>query len=446
MKRIARRGQYFSIVILFFIICGIVFINDYRKNATKWVSHPSNKNIYNEGELATSGIVYSRDGVKLVESNSSGLSYIEDSTLREATLHVVGDRADNIATGVLSSKRTRLIGYDLLNGVYNAKNKQQIINLTIDSSLSKVAYQALGNSKGAIGIYNYKTGEILCMVSSPSYDPNTEINPDDYDGVYVNRVMNGLFVPGSIMKLVTTYAAIETIDTIYEQQFECHHGTYVDGVWIECTGNHGTISFEEAISVSCNAAFAQISLQLGSDVILEYAKKAGITSSYNIDGISSSKSSLDLTNASDLQVAWSGIGQHNTLANPISFLLYVGAIANDGLIKTPYYVMDSSFNPFSMLSSDQRLLSASTASKLKALMRNNTVSNYGDDRFPNMELCAKTGTAEVESGEPHSWFVGFSNNPNTPFAFVIVVENGAYSNPAISIAKTVLAQAVTLFE
>jgi len=87
-------------------------------------------------------------------------------------------------------------------------------------------------------------------------------------------------------------------------------------------------------------------------------------------------------------------------------------------------------------------MSEDSASKLKALMRNNTQMTYGDYNFPNLALCAKTGTAEVEDGAPHSWFVGFSDTKDTPIAFVIIVENGAGSLEATSVAANLLPQVV----
>ncbi|MFV0395635.1 MAG: penicillin-binding transpeptidase domain-containing protein [Coprobacillaceae bacterium] len=449
MNRVAKRAKYLSILIAFFIFCGAIFFNDYRMNASTWVVHPSNKNIYNNGELTVAGTVYSSDGVKLLQSDSTGLHYADDALIRKATLHVIGDKGNNITTGVLSSQKDKLIGYDILNGVYGANNSNNNINLTINAELSAVAYDALGNHNGAVGIYNYETGEILCMVSKVSYDPHNtpDLSQDIYDGVYINRVMNGLYVPGSIMKLVTAQAAIETISDIHSQTFYCNHGTEVNGEWINCTGTHGTQTFEEALANSCNAAFAEISLQLGESTLQEYASKAGITSSYTINGVKTSAGKFDVTNAAQVNLAWAGIGQYTTMVNPMQYMMYVGAIANGGTSVNPYYIDSSNFISStidSMMDNGTQVVDSSTAEQLTSLMRNNTVSNYGDYNFPDLELCAKTGTAEVEDGAPHSWFVGFSDNPSTPIAFAIIVENGD-GLTALSTSKTILNQAASIY-
>lgn len=265
-----------------------------------------------------------------------------------------------------------------------------------------------------------------------------------YKGVYINRVMNGLYVPGSIMKLVTAYAAIETIDTIDEQTFECNHGVEIDGEWIDCSGYHGTQTFAQALANSCNASFAQIAVELGNETLQEYAEKAGVTTSYTINGVNTSAGKFDVRKTSQVDLAWAGIGQHTTLVNPMQFMLLSGAIANDGILRSPHYIdSDSIFSSLDISNKEKRLMSSETALKLRELMRNNTMSNYGDYNFPNLELGAKTGTAEVEEGYPHSWFVGFSQNPSTPLAFVVIVENDPGSN-AIPVAATVLNRAAEI--
>lgn len=448
MNRVAKRAKYMSVVIVVFLLCATVFINDYRKGAHIWVVHPSNRNIYNDGELTVAGSVYSSDGIRLLQSDNNGLTYADSANIRQATLHVIGDRDDNIASGVLSSQKNKLIGYNLLNGVYNSMNTNNKIDLTIHAELSSFAYQALGNHNGAVGIYNYETGEILTMVSKPSFDPYNvpDITQDRYEGVYINRVMNGLYVPGSIMKVVTAYAAIENINDIYQQTFSCNGGMWVDGEWISCNGVHGNQNFGQALANSCNVAFAEISLQLGTELLNSYAKKAGIQTSYRIDGVNSSAGRFDVTNAARVNLAWAGIGQYTTMVNPMQFMLFMGAIANNGILTTPHYLDSNSLlSSIDVVNSNSRIMSESTANQLKSLMRENTRLKYGDSNFPNLELGAKTGTAEVEDDKPHSWFVGFSSNPEIPLAFVTIVENGSGSLSAMSVSTSVLNRATQIY-
>ncbi|MDF9825884.1 peptidoglycan glycosyltransferase [Breznakia sp. PF5-3] len=448
MNRVAKRARYLSILIVVFSLCAIVFFYDYFTSASTWVVHPSNANIYHDGELTVAGNVYSSDKVKLLQSDNNGLTYADDFFTRLSTLHVVGDKDDNITTGVLTSKRDKLIGYDLLNGLFGAADSDHTIHLTINAELSALAYQALGEQNGAIGIYNYETGEVLCMVSKPSYDPyDPPSAADAVDGVYINRVMNGVFVPGSIMKLVTSYAAIENISDIYEQTFDCHQGVEIDGQWIECNGYHGTQTFEQALANSCNAAFARIAIQVGNDTLEEYAKKVGITSTYTIDGVRTSAGRFNVADADNVNLAWAGIGQYTTMVDPMQYMMFCGAIANGGVMKKPYYIEEGSFLSSINISDDgERIMEEDVANQLKELMRNNTISNYGEWNFPDLEVGAKSGTAEVEEGDPHSWFVGFSNAEQTPLAFVVIVENDGGVSSSINVASTVLQRAASIMD
>ncbi len=112
------------------------------------------------------------------------------------------------------SPRSRMLsGYNLLTGVYSPLGTGNSLYLTIDAYLNNVAYQALNGMNGTVGVYNYKTGEILCMVSTPTFDPANppDIAADDpaWDGVYVHRLLSANSIPGSIFKVVTINAAIE---------------------------------------------------------------------------------------------------------------------------------------------------------------------------------------------------------------------------------------------
>ena len=447
MKRIGTRAKILIVVIFYFAACFGVFFYQYGKNASKWVVHPANQDVYHNGMPTGKGTVLSADGTVLLTLDQNGTTYAaEDATLRKATLHLVGDLQDNITTGVLKTQKSKLIGYDLLNGVYSPFSAGNTVKLTIDADTSKAAYKALGDYKGTVGVYNYKTGEILCMVSKPSYDPNDppDLTSDYYEGVYINRFMNGLYTPGSVFKVITAAAAIDTIDDIETQTFTCKGGIEINGEWIKCTGNHGNISFDEALAKSCNAAFATIANEVGKEALLEHAADAGVTSSFTVSGAKTFKGNFGLSKADEVGLAWAGIGQYTDMVNPMQYLIYMGAIANGGQAVTPYYIDNSSklLNKVNLGSKEDRMLSADTAAQLKDMMRNNVESEYGDSKFGNLKICAKTGTAEVDDGRPHAWFVGFSADESVPLAFVVVVEHsGSASSVAIPVAQKVLESA-----
>ena len=309
------------------------------------------------------------------------------------------------------------------------------VYLTIDSELNRVAYEALGGQSGTVGVYNYKTGEILCMVSGPSIDPSSD--GDVPDGAYINRCINGSFTPGSIFKLITSAAAIENIKDIDSRRFTCAGSLDVNGVSVKCTGVHGSQTFEDALANSCNCAFAQISLELGADTIESYAKKLGFLDSQSLSGIPTLAGSFTKGASGSANLAWSGIGQYEDLICPYSMLRYVSAIANGGSVVEPSLLLDTPSG------SNTNLLSATTANKLRDMMNYNVSAHYGTNRFPGLNLCAKTGTAEVGDGTSHAWFTGFLLDDAHPYAFVVLVENagGGLTN-AGAVANTVLQAAV----
>ena len=202
---------------------------------------------------------------------------------------------------------------------------------------------------------------------------------------------------------------------------------------------------EEAFAHSCNVAFGQLAAELGGETLQRYAEKAGLTASYSVSTVDTARGRFDLTGLDEGQLAWSGVGQGNDLVNPCAMMVWMGAIANGGKAAVPYYAertVDFLGIPHSLHHSAKtdRLVSADTAARLTELMANNVDVTYGASRFPNMDLCAKSGTAEVGDGKsPHAWFVGFLRNEGAPYAFAVLVENGGGgSSVAGSVAAKVL--------
>jgi peptidoglycan glycosyltransferase len=129
-------------------------------------------------------------------------------------------------------------------------------------------------------------------------------------------------------------------------------------------------------------------------------------------------------------------------------MAYVGAIANDGVRVSPRILKDNLLSHLiRSIAGKDRILSAETAGKLESMMRNNVLETYGEGNYSGLQLCAKTGTAEVGKGkEPHAWFAGYMDREDCPLAFVVVVENGGGgSRVAGPIARTVLRSAVSRY-
>ena len=444
-------------------VVGLVFMTvSLVQNGDTWVMKRFNHHVYSNGELIGAGTIYDKDGDVLAETKDGDRVYSDSATTRKSTLHVVGDPKNFISTGVQSVYSARLTGYSLLFGVHNIQKygKGNDLKLTIDRDICDEAYKALDGRKGTVGIVNYKTGEIVCSVSSPSYDvedvPDNLLTSERYEGVYINRLLGAHYVPGSTFKLVTAICAIENIPDIYSREWVCD-GEYQpkSGVAIKCNANHGKhINFKDALAKSCNSAFAQIAIELGQEKLATTAKELGIGSAVTVSGtIDSYAGHFDTTDKIKLGVdalGWTGIGQGNTRIAPITMLRIVSAVANGGTAVS-FNIVDSLANQagkaldFTLPSNQLSMMNSDVAAKLKKMMRYNVTNHYGESRYKGLNLCAKSGTAQIDSDESHNiaWFVGFMDDSEHPYAFVVAIENGnSGSQTAGPVAKRVLTKLV----
>lgn len=458
MKMITKRGIFLWIMSVAFLV-GLVFMTvSLVQNGDTWVMKRFNHHVYSNGELIGAGTIYDRDGEILAQTVDGDRVYSDSATTRKATLHVVGDPKNFISTGVQSVYSARLTGYSLMFGVHNIQRygKGNDLKLTVDREVCDEAYKALNGRKGTVGIVNYKTGDIVCSVSSPSYDvddvPDNLLTSDKYEGVYINRLLGAHYVPGSTFKLVTAICAIENIPDIYSREWACH-GEYQpeQGVPIKCNANHGGhINFNDALAKSCNAAFAQIAIELGQDKLSATARELGIGSAVTVSGeIDSYAGYFEFSDKVKMGVdslGWTGIGQGNTRIAPITMLRIVSAVANDGTAVS-FNIVDSLANQagkaldFTLPSNRLAMISPDVASKMKQMMRYNVTEHYGESRYKGLNLCAKSGTAQIDSNDDHNiaWFTGFMDDDKHPYAFVVVVENGnSGSQTAGPVAKRVL--------
>lgn len=443
MKKIERRAIVCVILALALAAGMGVFLFRYFTSGGKWASSAFNRHLYNTSGVLAAGTVLDRDGDVLSEVEGGKRTYYNNETVRKATLHAVGDLQGSIGTGALNAFADDLTGYNLLNGAYGAERGKDMY-LTIDARYHYEAYQALGGKSGTVAVYNYKTGEVLCMVSAPSYDPlnvpaDIETN-EKYEGAYLNRFLSSTFTPGSVYKTVTLAAALENLPDAQSRTWECTGSVQIGGETIVCSGVHGVETLKEAFANSCNVAFAEIAQEVGAEALKKQTEKAGLTASYSLDSLPTAKGSFSWESISAGELAWAGVGQHKDQVNPCALMVYMGAIANGGRAAEPYLIQKtvSSLGIPSLPKLTSRtgtLISSATAEKVAELMAYNVEATYGTSRFPNMDLCAKSGTAEVGEGKtPHAWFAGFLRNEETPYAFVVLVENGGGGN---SVAGTV---------
>lgn len=324
MKKIERRAVVCAILALLLAAGLCLFLVKYLLNGGSWASSAFNRHLYDSSGVLAAGTVLDRDGDVLSTVENGTRTYYDGETVRKATLHAVGDLQGNIGTGALNAFADRLTGYNLLNGAFGADQGAELY-LTIDARYNYEAYQALNGHAGTVAVYNYKTGEILCMVSSPSYDPlnvpaDLETN-DRYQGAYLNRFLSSTFTPGSVYKTVTLAAALEEIKDLDSRTWACTGSVQIGEETIVCSGTHGEQTIGDAFANSCNVAFAQIAVELGADTLEKYTEKAGLTDSYSVDGLPTAKGSFAWADVTDGELGWAGVGQHKDLVNPCALMV-----------------------------------------------------------------------------------------------------------------------------
>ena len=447
MNRIAKRSGIILILALLLLAGFAFFVAEFVAEAGDWVIFPGSPHIYTGGNIGT-GVVLDREGTVLLDLND-GRTYAEDLELRKSTVHWLGDRNGSVSAPALPNYAAQLAGFDLVNGVYHYGEQGGVAQLTLSGAAQQAALEAMGSYKGTVAVYNYQTGELLCAVTTPAFDPDNlpdlENDPNGvYEGMYFNRFTQSAYIPGSIFKIVTLAAALEEIEDIEQQTFSCDGALEFGVDAITCEHAHGSMDLQTAFRYSCNCAFGQIALQLGGEKLEQYAEHFGLTEPITFDGITTASGNYQAAGEADVNVAWSGVGQYNDQMNPCVFMTFMGAVASDGKGVDPYLVeqvicgTDRTYR--AKRQTQDRIMSAETAQILQTYMRENVQQLYGDSNFGGLTVCAKTGTAQVGGDKkPNAMLSGFVLDESYPLAFIVCVEDGGYgSTVCIPIAAKVL--------
>ena len=454
MNRVASRAAI-AVLLALLLVAGMgFFIAEFVTDADEWVMFSGSPHVYSGGNIGCGTVVDAAD-ILLLDMND-GRTYASSEAVRSATVHWLGDRYGSISAPALPAHAAALAGYDLVNGVYAYGNASGVAKLTLFSQVQTAAQEAMGDRKGTVAVYNYETGQLLCAVTTPNYDPDNvpDVENDDsgrYEGVYVNRFTQSTYIPGSIFKIVTLAAALEEFPDAEEMTFHCAGELELTGNKITCEGTHGDQSLKEAFRNSCNCAFAELAVQIGPEKMEHYVESFGINEAITFDGIETAKGNYQ-AGTSQIDIGWSGVGQYNDQINPCAFLTFVGAIANGGKGATPYVVenvlVGNSRTYTGKTQMGAQVVSQKTARIVTEYMRNNVETKYGDANFPGIAVCAKTGTAEVGGDKrPNAMLAGFAADGNYPLAFIVCVEDGGYgADVCIPIASRVLSACVSALD
>jgi cell division protein FtsI/penicillin-binding protein 2 len=346
---------------------------------------------------------------------------------------------------------------DLLTG--KQKRGGDVIT-TLNAAAQKAAFDGLGDKKGAVAAIDPRTGAILAMASTPSYDPSSfagnsvstdqkawEKLKNDPDNPMLNRALRETYPPGSTFKLVTAAAALENgVYTSIDQKTDSPDPYRpLSGSSFKLV-NEGTIpchnaTLKVALRWSCNTVFGKIGADLGQQKMLAEAEKFGFNKSQDVP-VKAYASTFESKPMDKAQTALSSIGQFDTAATPLQMAEVAAAIADDGKLMKPYMVSKLQAPNGNVIeqTSPQQLsqpMSADTAGKLQQMMQDVVEHGTGTTaQIPGVTVGGKTGTAQHglnNDKKPFAWFVSYAKTSSgSPVAVAVVVEDGDANRADIS--------------
>lgn len=461
--------QLFTAVITLFVILGLStsIITTVRANALNNDTRNSRALYHELG--AQRGSILASDGTVLATSTPSNDAFKYQRSYSNGPLYApvtgyfsISQRADrgieSSYNSLLSGESDSLFWQRLKSVISGSDNKGATIETSINPALQETAYQALGDRSGALVAIEVKTGRILAMVSTPSYDPNALATHDSkaLQATYanltssdtsplLNNATNQLFPPGSTFKTVVAAAALESGKYQLDTQIPAGASYTLPGtdtqltnaVW-QANGSNGTISFEDALAYSSNTAFAQLGVALGQDAIAEQATKLGFGSSITIDSSNSSGTPMKATasefptSLSDDRLALASIGQGDVLETPLQNAMIAAAIANGGKLMHPTLVDRVRSSDLSVLSETKpsamsTAFSADTANSLTAMMKSVAAKGTPSVVPDGISVAVKTGTAQIGQNNDANdgWVMGFAPADDPQIAVAVVVHDTA---------------------
>ena len=323
------------------------------------------------------------------------------------------------------------------------------LELTIDPAVQQAAVDALGDRRGAAVAIDPSSGAILAMVSRPGFDPNAlsshnlaaveeayEQLAADPGRPLLNRAIAGdLYPPGSVFKLVTAAAALESGDYEPDTELEGPVTYTLPGTSTTLPNFQGAAcdpqdrpTLAVSIQVSCNTSFAWLAGELGAEVLREQAEDFGFGQSLEVPlPVTPSSYPAELN---DPQLALTGIGQYDVRVTPLQVAMVAAGIANDGVVMTPYLVETVRGADLEVVDQTSprtlsRAVSGGTASELTEMMTMVVERGSGQGaQLPGIQVAGKTGTAEFGTqGGAHAWFTGFAPADDPQIAVAVVVES-----------------------
>lgn len=440
---------------------------------TKIMTNTYNKRLMVKEIETIRGYIFDRDGLILAEDRDAKGIQNRYYPYKNLYTHVIGYDSRTYGKTLLEAKfNDALLGkgaYSIMASTRSLLTGDVIVgnslHLTIDHDLQRKCREYLGNSKGVIIAMNPQTGEILAMVSTPDFDSNEgqlikkwpELTESE-NSPFLPRGTMGLYPPGSIFKLVTAAAALE--NGLGDSRFNDEGSIMIDGKTFSNSGgqSHGEMNMTEAMTVSSNVFFVQLSELIGAKSLLSKADKLGIGRSFEFD-LPLTTSRIGTADMGKTELAATAIGQGKLMVTPLQMTLLVSGIANGGTIMEPYLVkgISNSNRQYIAQFKPQKLytfVDGETSAMLTNMMRQVVESGTGKKaQLSGKDVAGKTGTAQTEKsaqgeGYDHAWFVGFAPASDPKIAVTVLLEyqGKGGGQAAAPIARKVIADWLKIIE
>lgn len=322
-------------------------------------------------------------------------------------------------------------------GRFKGKPGRNVVT-TLDMEVQRVTEAAFGATDGGAIVMDPHNGDLLAVVSSSPFNPNGYVG---VAGVQpFNRATEGLYPPGSSLKVVTASAALDTGTVTPATQLS--GPAEFQGVTNFESGEFGSLSFASAVQFSVNTAFAQVALKLGAKRLTEYAEGFGFNRVPDLPLDAAEPSFPFPDDPGDLM--WGSIGQAQVLATPLEMASIAATVANGGKRMEPRIAkVDKPHG--------EQVISRATAKTMTKLMINVVVGGTGQAaRLAGLDVAGKTGTAEVDVGgerKNHAWFICFAPAEDPDVAVAVVSEYGGIGGQvAAPIARQILASSLLIIQ
>ena len=428
MNRPIRRVALFLMVGMVVLVVGATWHQ--MVAADRYRDHPDNRRIALLQAGKERGMISTVGGTVLAFSSqdpNSFRSYNRKYPAGEAFSSVVGTESspgglEEIFADQLRSRRDLSVS-DLMAALFGEDLRPRGLQITIDADLQQRAYEILARRRGAVAAVRPDTGEVLALVSSPG-SPVTE------------RAADALYPLGSVFKIVSAAAGIDTETVGIESLFEDRAAWQIPGASLTIAnpgnvpcGDSSQVSLLTSFVLSCDLVFAELALEMGSEILEAYAAAFGFGAAMEFP-LQTPIPVFGAERSSDPDLLASAGTGRLAYSSPLHMASLAAVVANGGRMAVPHLVAswtDADGNVIERVvpPPERRLVAAETAAELARMMERVITEGTGQEAtVAGYRVAGKTGTGRDADGRNHAWFVGFAPVDSPTIALAVMIEPG----------------------